>query len=356
MLIHHRLPKQLHIVRHPHISRVFALAVVGRRHHQRHIHLANLFHLVVVAHSSTFGATHQLPLQTSTLKVFPIMLRYIPCNGTNVLLGIGNMRALRKLLLQIGFLILAQPLRHLLKIPINHPLVHILVGIAPFVHQRQHRLVFHSLPHCILIYHIAKLVQRVSILYKQRRTRKGNKTSIGHRFLHIYVECAMLCAVPLVNQHKYIVASERLLYARHSRFKLINDGSNHRIGIGLQYLHQVAPTSSIYYLHPHIVEGARNLFIQIGTVCYQQYQRIVYSFVLCNSLCHERHGKRFSTSLRVPYHPTRTRIGVQPRYLLHSIFYSKILLIAGYLFHPLVIQNKIVGQIQQSLWRCHSTQ
>ncbi len=167
------------------------------------------------------------------------MICYIPCYGTNILLSIGNLRASRKLLLQVGLLIFAQPLRYHLEVSINYPLVYRLVGISPLVYQWQHRLVLYCLPHCILVYHIAKLVQCAPIFHKQGRTRKGNETSIRHGFLHIYVECAMLCAMPLIYQHKYIIAHQPLLNFIDSRFKFINNGSYHRIGIALEYLYQV---------------------------------------------------------------------------------------------------------------------
>ena len=74
----------------------------------------------------------------------------------------------------------------------------------------------------------------IFVFFHQRRTRKGNLTSIGQHTIHLYGHFLILATMGFINQNKDVRICQWLLDFLDGCRKLIDDGCNHRISIAFQ--------------------------------------------------------------------------------------------------------------------------
>ena len=86
-------------------------------------------------------------------------------------------------------------------------------------------------------------------------------------------------------------------------FKFVYYRSNNSIGIALQKFNQAVSGCCILNISSAFAERTRNLVIEIYTICYKNYFRIVNIFFKRDCLCKHNHCKRFAASLCVPRTP-----------------------------------------------------
>ena len=191
------------------------------------------------------------------------------------------------------------------------------------------------------------------LFLNERCPGKGNFHCFWEHFIHIDIKLAILCSVSLINKKEQILAIITVFLLNGS-LKFINQCCYYGISIILKKLNQALAGFRLVRTHLRVNEVITNLFIQINAVSNHNKARLLdwtvwlHAFTN-NHLCQHNHRDRFATTLGMPNN-TVSCVGVVPHQnTIHTLFDCKVLLVSAYLFHIIIIDDKVTNQIQQPL-------
>ena len=225
--------------------------------------------------------------------------------------------------------------------------------MPPLVEQGHNRAVAHGLGHRVTVDEAAELRGRILLALPQWRTRESEEAGIRKSALHAHVEGAVLRAVALVDEHEDVgVVKDGTGFGRpparlHRRLEFVDDRGNHRV-VGLrQQLDELIAGGGFLHGNVALLEGAVDLVVEVYPVGDDDDLGVAH--LLRNGLGEHHHGEALTAPLRVPDHPAARLVTVAVYDAAHRLFDGVVLLVARHLLLPVVEDDEIVGELQQTL-------
>jgi hypothetical protein len=228
----------------------------------------------------------------------------------------------------------------------NHP---------SLVEQGGHRAVLDRLAHGVLVDEPAEFGRRRLFLLEQRRAGKADVARLGKDLPHPRVDFAVLAAVALVHQHEHVhVGLAHLLLGGH-RVELVDHGGDD-IRLAAADLPSQVPART--GAHDRLATGLERtpyLGVEVDPVGDDDDLGVLDVGMERQCLGQHDHCQALAAAGGVPDDAAGAPpLGVEVRHAANGLLHGEILLVAGDLFHPAIVDDVLVDQVQQPL-RAHQS-
>ena len=260
--------------------------------------------------------------------------------------------------------IFGQPHRDVLQMFIDLLACDLLRNHTTFVHDGHCDFIIDSILQGVFVNQGAKLgigvlcrnnlpTRILRLLLDQWCASKGNLDSIREHLVHIEIEFSILRSVSLIDEQKQILAIIAV-FLLDCCFKLVHQCCNDRIAVVLQKFDQPLAGFGSVGTHLGMDKVISNLFIQIDTIRDHNKPRFPdlafwFHALPGDHLCQHNHRDSFAAALRMPDNTVSGVRIVSQQNAIHALFNRKILLISTDLFHIVIVDDKVVDQVQQPL-------
>ncbi len=242
-----------------------------------------------------------------------------------------------------------------------------LVNVPCFVAQVQHHAVGNGLVELVGVNVGAKdLYGLFLVLFHQRRASKADEHSAGQQLFHCLMQPAGLSAMALVYKNEQVAFGAEVL--GQAVAQLCNECSRallafivllpaklmhqraHQPGRRLiQGMHKIGATLGAVDCFAHPVKYLLYLLVQLFAVGDNQHSGV--GNVLPNPLGQPHHGQAFAGALRVP-----DNAALAPINMAFTGLHAKKLIVPAGFFDAGVKHNKIVNQLQKTVFAAQATQ